>query len=120
MLERVTLSADTCAAPCTCRCKDLPASHVNKREFTRLLAIIPGPREPLELAPYLEPILRAFKRYGPRMQPASVTPPSLQGLLVDHYQGMKVSALTMVGQASLRWMSRSCGAVLMAACARRF
>lgn len=49
----------------TLRCEDLPHACRSKLRFTHILAIIPGPSEPANLAPYLEDTLAALQRFAP-------------------------------------------------------
>ena len=48
------------------RCADMPLSHLNRRRFSHVVGIIPGPSEPSNIDPYLEPLLDDFKKYGPQ------------------------------------------------------
>jgi hypothetical protein len=43
----------------------MPLQAKNKRQFCHPLLVIPGPKEPTNLEPYLEKLLLAFERYGP-------------------------------------------------------
>ena len=47
------------------RCADLSPAYRNKRRFSHIIAIIPGPKEPSNIAPYLQKTLDAFRKYGP-------------------------------------------------------
>lgn len=47
------------------RCADMPVSHLNRRCYSHIVGIIPGPQEPRNLDPYLEPLLEEFRRYRP-------------------------------------------------------
>ena len=48
------------------RCGDMPLGHLNRRCHSHVVGIIPGPKEPDKLDPYLEPLLDEFKAYGPK------------------------------------------------------
>ncbi len=48
-----------------CRCADLPYVFRSNRDFCHLLVIIPGPKEPKSVDPYVDELLRDFKKYGP-------------------------------------------------------
>ena len=48
-----------------CRSSDLGPLHRDKTSYVRILAIIPGPDEPKNMAPYIQPLLEDLKRYGP-------------------------------------------------------
>lgn len=50
------------------RCADMPLSHLNRRRFTHIVGIIPGPAEPSNIDPYLEPLLEEFNKYGPKSE----------------------------------------------------
>jgi hypothetical protein len=50
---------------CLHRCADVPHSHRAKRQYCHVLAIIPGPKEPANLAPYLKPLLLDLHEAGP-------------------------------------------------------
>lgn len=43
----------------------MPLSHLNRRCYTYVVGIIPGPLEPEHIEPYLEPLLEELKEYGP-------------------------------------------------------
>ena len=43
----------------------MPHSHRAKRQYCHVLAIIPGPKEPTNLAPYLKPLLLDLNEAGP-------------------------------------------------------
>jgi hypothetical protein len=62
------------------RCADMPLSHLNRRRFSHVVGIIPGPSEPSKIDPYLEPLLDDFKKYGPQGKHHSVC--MLLGVLV--------------------------------------
>ena len=49
----------------TCRCIDIPVTHRGRRSFCLPLLVIPGPKEPPSIAPYLRNTLEAFKKFGP-------------------------------------------------------
>jgi hypothetical protein len=44
----------------------MPLSHLNRRRFCHVVGIIPGPKEPCSVDPYLEKLLAEFKQYGPQ------------------------------------------------------
>lgn len=43
----------------------MPLSHLNRRRFCHVVAIIPGPSEPDHVEPYIEPLLDEFCSFGP-------------------------------------------------------
>jgi hypothetical protein len=43
----------------------MPLSQLNRRRFCHVVGIIPGPKEPVKLDPYLENLVQEFKQYGP-------------------------------------------------------
>ena len=43
----------------------MPLSQLNRRRFCHIVGIIPGPKEPVKIDPYLENLLEEFKQYGP-------------------------------------------------------
>lgn len=43
----------------------MPLAHLNKRQYSHIVVIIPGPKEPSSLAPYLTGVLQDFADYGP-------------------------------------------------------
>lgn len=43
----------------------MPLSQLNRRRFCHVVGIIPGPKEPINIDPYLERLLQEFKQYGP-------------------------------------------------------
>jgi hypothetical protein len=45
---------------------NIPERMRSQHQFTRLLAIIPGPREPSNIDPYIAPIVMDLKRHGPQ------------------------------------------------------
>jgi hypothetical protein len=47
------------------RCLDLPPYLRNKLRFTLPLMVVPGPKEPKSMDPYLEAILEEAREYGP-------------------------------------------------------
>lgn len=53
------------AVAACCRCADMPLSHLNRRRFCHVVAIIPGPSEPDHVEPYIEPLLDEFCSFGP-------------------------------------------------------
>lgn len=55
----------SCCFPTPCRCADMPLSQLNRRRFCHVVGIIPGPKEPINIDPYLERLLQEFKQYGP-------------------------------------------------------
>lgn len=74
----------------TLRCGDLPHQERSKLNFTRILAIIPGPSEPKQLEPYLEDTLAAFNKFQPakgglkEVQQHSLVNGKVQVEMVDH------------------------------------
>lgn len=44
----------------------MPLSHLNRRRFCHIVGIIPGPKEPCSVDPYLQKLLAEFKQYGPK------------------------------------------------------
>lgn len=64
LLTKLLYSLLSCAALC-CRCADMPLSHLNRRRFFHVVGIIPGPKEPSNLDPYLENLVEEFQQYGP-------------------------------------------------------
>lgn len=56
------------------RCEDLSPVLRGKKEFTRVLMIIPGPKEPSNVDIYMELMTREFAAYGPDGQGLVVTP----------------------------------------------
>lgn len=44
----------------------MPLSHLNRRCYSHIVGIIPGPQEPKNLDPYLQPLVDEFKQYGPK------------------------------------------------------
>ena len=48
-----------------CRSSDIPAMHRNKRDFTPILAVIPGKTEPKNLDAYWQVMLEDFHQCGP-------------------------------------------------------
>lgn len=51
---------------CACnRCVDIQAMYRSKSRFVCPLVVIPGPKEPSNISPYVQGILQAFKKYGP-------------------------------------------------------
>lgn len=43
----------------------MPLSQLNRRRFCHVVGIIPGPKEPVKLNPYLESLVQEFKQFGP-------------------------------------------------------
>ncbi|KAL0038575.1 hypothetical protein WJX77_011111 [Trebouxia sp. C0004] len=63
---RTVQSATIDAAPSRQNmCSDIPAMHRNKREFTPILAVIPGKNEPKNLDAYWQVMLEDFHQCGP-------------------------------------------------------
>lgn len=48
----------------TCRCFDVDPRNLGKDDNTRPVIIIPGPKQPANLAPYLMPLLEEFVKLG--------------------------------------------------------
>lgn len=48
----------------SCRCLDLPSDHLSRIKFSRILAIIPGPKAPKILDAYTVGIMKEFAEYG--------------------------------------------------------
>lgn len=44
----------------------MPLSHVNRRRFSHIVGIIPGPKEPSNVDPYLQRLVEEFKQFGPQ------------------------------------------------------
>ena len=44
---------------------NIPERMRSQLQFTKLLAIIPGPSEPSAMDPYISPIVMDFKKHGP-------------------------------------------------------
>jgi hypothetical protein len=44
----------------------MPLSQLNRRRFSHVVGIIPGPTEPGNIGPFLEDMLEEFKLYGPK------------------------------------------------------
>lgn len=51
----------------TRRCLDLPPEIRSKKRMAAPLVIIPGPKEPSNLEPYISGVLQEFSAYGPTM-----------------------------------------------------
>lgn len=51
------------------RCADLPVTHRTQRRFCMPLAIIPGPSEPKNMWPYLQPMAREFAEKSMVVEP---------------------------------------------------
>jgi len=49
-----------------CRSADIPVEHKGRREFSDVVILMPGPREPKNVDPYLEPLLLELVKYGPK------------------------------------------------------
>ncbi len=47
------------------RCGDIPWVWRSRREFTHMVVIIPGPKEPESMAPYMQELLTDLSTYGP-------------------------------------------------------
>lgn len=52
----------------------MPLSHLNRRCYSHIVGIIPGPQEPKNLDPYLQPLLDEFKQFGPQGEKRYVGP----------------------------------------------
>lgn len=50
----------------------MPLSQLNRRRFCHVVGIIPGPKEPVNIDPYLEDLLQDFNNYGPAGESQSV------------------------------------------------
>lgn len=47
-----------------CRCFDVDPRNLGKDDNIRPVVIIPGPKQPSNLGPYLLPMLEEFKKHG--------------------------------------------------------
>lgn len=56
------------------RCEDLSPMLRGKKEFTRVVMVIPGPKEPSNVDIYMGMLLREFREYGPDGPGLQVTP----------------------------------------------
>jgi hypothetical protein len=72
MVRSAVLLANVCSMMLTesptshcCRCADIPHSERSKRSYSCVLAIIPGPKEPSNMEPYLEPMVEELRLLGP-------------------------------------------------------
>jgi hypothetical protein len=57
----------------------MPLSQLNQRRFCHVVGIIPRPKEPVNVDPYLEDLLQEFNDYGPtgELQPVVASAPLL-------------------------------------------
>jgi hypothetical protein len=53
------------ACACVFRCIDIDPMYRSKARFVRPLVVIPGPKEPANITPYVQGIMQSFHDYGP-------------------------------------------------------